>query len=169
MGKRPFRANYSQMVPAPSGAGWPCHLAFPEDGKPSKGWRRGRRARSLVRLCIGSRLPRATASFTIIYDIAADLFSPYGSGGCAASHARAMVDIQGLARNWASTQPLTPTTPGLSDAGFCVSSQQPSAYCRGGAHATWRAAMTQSLPTLTHVWTACPSTGGVALVITWLP
>ena len=81
MGKRPFRANYSQMVPTPSGAGWPGHLAFPEDGKPSKGWRRGHRARSLVRLCIGSRLPRATVSFTIIYDIAVDLFSPYGARG----------------------------------------------------------------------------------------
>ena len=94
MGKRPFRANYSQMVPTPSGAGWPGHLAFPEDGKPSKGWRRGHRARSLVRLCIGSRLPRATVSFTSIYDIAVDLFSPYGARGGAASHARA--------RRWAS-------------------------------------------------------------------
>ena len=49
MGKRPFRANYSQMVPTPSGAGWPGHLAFPEDGKPSKGWRRDLGARSLPR------------------------------------------------------------------------------------------------------------------------
>ena len=94
MGKRPFRANYSQMVPTPSGAGWPGHLAFPEDGKPSKGWRRGHRARSLVRLCIGSRLPRAAVSFTSIYDIAVDLFSHYGARGGAASHARA--------RRWAS-------------------------------------------------------------------
>ena len=29
--------------------------------------------------------------------------------------------------------------------------------------------MTQSLSTLTHVLTTCPSSGGVALVITWLP
>ena len=36
MGKRPFRANYSQMVPTPSGAGWPGHLAFPEDGNRAK-------------------------------------------------------------------------------------------------------------------------------------
>ena len=96
MGKRPFRANYSQMVPTPSGAGWPGHLAFPEDGKPSKGWRRDLGARSLPRLCIGSRLPRAAVSFTIIYDIAVDLFSPYGARGCAASHARA--------RRWASAR-----------------------------------------------------------------
>ena len=33
------------------------------------------------------------------------------------------------AQNWMSTQPLTPTTPGLSDAGFRVSSRQPSGYC----------------------------------------
>lgn len=36
MGKRPFRANYSQMVPTPSGAGWPGHLVFPEDGNRAK-------------------------------------------------------------------------------------------------------------------------------------
>ena len=94
MGKRPFRANYSQMVPALF-RGWlagpPC---VPRGWEPSKGWRRSHRARSLVRLCIGSRLPRATVSFTIIYDIAVDLFSPYGARGGAASHARA--------RRWAS-------------------------------------------------------------------
>jgi len=89
MGKRPFRANYSQMVPTPSGAGWPGHLAFPEDGNRAKVGGGVNRARSLVRLCIGSRLPRAAVSFTIIYDIAVDLFSPYGARGGAASHSRA--------------------------------------------------------------------------------
>ena len=29
--------------------------------------------------------------------------------------------------------------------------------------------MTQSVPTLTHVDIWCPSNGGVALVITWVP
>ena len=40
-------------------------------------------------------------------------------------------------------------------------------YYRGVAHATWRAAIDQSLPSLTSVTIACPSIGGVALVITW--
>ena len=74
MGKRPFRANYSQMVPALF-RGWlagpPC---VPRGWEPSKGWQRSHRARSLVRLCIGSRLPRATVSFTSRYDIVVNLF-----------------------------------------------------------------------------------------------